>query len=823
MSGPRLALVLMLLLSVGPAPAAAPPLRCDRDGDPLPPGAVARIGTVRWRHPGIAALAFGPRGKTLVSVGSGELRVWDMASGRVLRRLRTGPDNTLSAALSRDGKVVAVADARRTILLFDMHTGRLLRRLQAPWGPIASLAFSPDGKFLAARPWLDSAVGLWGVATGKSFPGFGDPGGSTDRVLFPNLELARSHSLGFAPDGRHLAALTERGLVRVGDAFRGRVVWRDRGRSNSPFLAVSPNGRLLAWEGCNEICLADAATGKMVRRLRSLKGSLRPLAFSADGKMLAASEASWMISLWEVASGKCVRRLLVRFKDCSLGAFSADGSALAVADESRIRVWDLASGKERSVVGGSLGPLWSVAVSPDGRTLATSHDTEEELWLWESTGKPLRRLEASAAGPSRLAFAPRGGTLVDLPLMSTDIVVWDWGSGKRRAVLKVPGPDLAALTFAIDGNTLVHVRADGETTTWDLAAPRLLRRAPELEGDRLPDLALLAADARTLILCSEATVQVRDVWTSRRRPSFTSSRGRIECAALSPDGKTVALLTGADSSCCITLVEVATAQQRGRHTVAGNISQLAFTPDSRLLALAVGSTVRLLESASGKEEARLSGHQALVSSLAFTPDGTALVSASRDTTALVWDLRRFRPAGSARLSAQQLQSLWANLGAADARRAYRASAALAEAGAVDFLAARLRRTARDLERRQKRLAGLLADLDSDRYEVRERASRQLAAAGDLAEPILQRALTGKLSPEARQRARRLLAKRNGAAPSAETLRVLRAVEALERLGGPQAREALKQLARGRPDNPVTHEARAAEQRLARRWAVDRGP
>lgn len=167
-------------------------------------------------------------------------------------------------------------------------------------------------------------------------------------------------------------------------------------------------------------------------------------------------------------------------------------------------------------------------------------------------------------------------------------------------------------------------------------------------------------------------------------------------------------------------------------------------------------------------------------------------------------------------SAEELEGLWADLGS-DGARAYRAVRRLGAAGprAATFLEGRLKGAAAPDERRTARL---IADLDSDDFARREKASAALEALGARAEPALRQALEGNPSAELRRRARRLLQRLSAAAerpPSPELVR-LRGVEALEAKGTPEARKVLTGLAAGPASAPLTAEAKAALLRLAKR-------
>jgi hypothetical protein len=224
-----------------------------------------------------------------------------------------------------------------------------------------------------------------------------------------------------------------------------------------------------------------------------------------------------------------------------------------------------------------------------------------------------------------------------------------------------------------------------------------------------------------------------------------------------------------------------------------------------------GNAVRLWEVVTGQLRATLAGHAGEVSALAFAPDGRVLASGSVDTTILTWGLTAL----AARPTHRELAALWADL-AGDAAQSYQAIRALAASPeqAVSFLRERLKPVRPLTAADRKRIARWLADLDSDRFEVRQRAAAELEALGEPAAPALRKAL-GSPSPEVRRRAEALLAKVDGPSLTPERLRALRAVEALEHAGTPEARRLLEALSRGAAEAPLTREARLALERLAR--------
>jgi hypothetical protein len=238
---------------------------------------------------------------------------------------------------------------------------------------------------------------------------------------------------------------------------------------------------------------------------------------------------------------------------------------------------------------------------------------------------------------------------------------------------------------------------------------------------------------------------------------------------------------------------------------------LAISPDGRYLAVAKDTpAIHLWDVLAGREIARLSGHEGGVGSLLFSRDGKQLYSGGTDTTVLAWDLAPLtRTAGARinRLPAPALEALWADLASKDAVRAFTAIRGLCTCPeqAVALIGQRLRpATPAD----GKRLANLVADLDSNHFERRRQAESQLQGLGELAGPALRRALADDPPLGLQQRLHRLLAHVEKT-PCGEGLRELRAVEVLELIGSPAARQVLAALAGGAPGARLTRQARQA--------------
>jgi hypothetical protein len=258
----------------------------------------------------------------------------------------------------------------------------------------------------------------------------------------------------------------------------------------------------------------------------------------------------------------------------------------------------------------------------------------------------------------------------------------------------------------------------------------------------------------------------------------------------------------------------------GRRIQTDWVGQLAFSPDGRYLAAADLNGLRLWELATGEVVWRQKAHQRMrgsygdsfASCLAFAPDGRTLATGHLDSTILLWSAA---PPGGASTAAD-LPRLWGELAGPDAARAYATSWRLT--GAPDLALPFLRKHLRPVSPAPtETIRPLLADLESDDFRKRVAAAARLRELGDQARGALREALKAGPSPEKRRRLEGLLSALEGQL-SGEALRDVRAVAVLERVGTPEARKLLKELAGGIAEARLTREVKVSLGRLANRPA-----
>jgi WD40 repeat protein len=862
-------------------------------GNPLPKGAVGRLGTLHWRHADMVTfIAFLPDGKAVLTGALDDtLRLWDRATGKELRRF-TPPEpmptpgrksvgmaaRRYYAALSRDGRTLAIATRDSAVQLWDVATGKAMRRLDSPPSGIAGIVFAPDGKTLALRG-SDRTIHLVDANTGKELQQIQDDP-RQNRIVTSAQLLDHTGEMAFAPDGKTLASAEfafdpqqkkANSSIRISEVATGKEVRRigAERRITASALVYSPDGKIIAYSYLNTIRLHEADSGKELHAI-NLPLGISSIAFAPDSKSLAVKVADRTVRFLDTASGEEVGKLgevqpIVPVnavavtgapRDTRALAFAPDGWTMAIGDGNTVRFWDRRTGKELPD-SGHRGPVTTLHFAPDGKSLV-SHGDDGTVRSWDLVDGQQRGSFRAPAGTVCIAVAPDGKT-VACAGAEPMIHLVDAATGKTERQLKGHPQVTAALAFRPDGKLLVSASAaDNLIRLHDPATGSELRHMTLGPQDaKVSRAAILRGGLRLAFSGDGRTLIAQDLGRPTPRLGATGPHLRLWDAdtgkeirsiampptslsrsmAVSPDGRAIAVVK-LDGT--LSLREAASGGERMQlgqpEPVTGNapamrngitltaaalsrralVNPIAFSPDGTLLAgPGPEHSVRIWDVAAGKVIAHLRGHAAVVNAIAFSADGKRLATGSNDSTILLWDtamLKQQSPSSGPPPDATEIAQRWADLAASDAARAFASIRRLAAHPevAVPLLREHLKPA---VPADPKRLAKLVADLDSDDFTVRDNANRELAQLGELALAELQKVMANPPTLETRRRAEALVARLTGGTLTADQLRVVRAVEVLEATATPEARKLLQALAGGAPGVLSTREARAALGRL----------
>ncbi|QJW98579.1 WD40 repeat domain-containing protein [Frigoriglobus tundricola] len=727
----------------------APPLhetRVDRLGDPLPPGAVARLGSNRLHHgEEVERLAVSGDGRHVLSQGKSAWKLWEVETGKPLPGaggkyagkaiLAAGPAGRGVAVVAWTDTGWVLADALTGATLLNMpgvggHASgpavrpdgkavayvqsRVDERTRSWWhgvkiweagkteptdlaGPVnrvflTQLLYSPDSRRLAVQHGGDEGTQVWEPATGKLL------------LQVPNPENLVTQKYAFSPDGRRFYKdQRTKQKIRCWDL--------DTGTEQTPStfaegicygLAVSPDGKtvVISTSSPQVFWVLDAATGKPIRQVRTRGGSVTDAAWAPDGKRFLTAERDDVIVRDAATAAVAFDPQGHWFMPGGV-FWSPDGKQVTTWSNFpvlQVRRWDAATGQPVAVPPRSPAIPAEAADTGDG-TRATFADKAGVVRAWDAvTGRELARVETKDA-PVWHATLTRDRNLVAAG--RTAVHVWDVDRAKMLATLPHTFKEALTVRVTAGGRRLVALGRESTAVVWELPSGKLVRRL-ELGGRWLD----VSADGRFLLTDSHpgGRVELWDLDTGGRPRVLTTKGGDgadakpVMFARFAPDGRSVAVgFRGPE----VLVVETATGGRR-------------FTFDSGVETTGYGAE--------------------------FSPDGRCLATAAGRST-LVWDVSgegRGRPPASA-------EAAWADLKEPDAVKGF---------AAVRYLAARKDEAVRLLSERvpparrpdPEQVAAWVARLAADEFAEREAAERALAGVADAARRQLEAALAETVSP-----------------------------------------------------------------------------
>ncbi|MBI3824350.1 MAG: WD40 repeat domain-containing protein [Planctomycetes bacterium] len=652
----------------------------DSFGDPLPPGAAARLGTVRFRHGnGVSLIAFSADGKK-IAIGGGDavdnaIRMIETSTGKEIRTFELRPEERLwNIALSPDGNTLVIGAFSSSkpeggFVVWDTTTSKKLARIEKGKQPSDVVVFSPNGKVFVTQDYLrigntnnfDTRMHVWDASTGKLLHEFKDLEGKVSRPVFSpdGKRLAISISTHDKPGEPTTGFFYDTATWRLVQPMAARPLlkeWHACRRYDREFLAYSPDGKLLVGgDWFNHVDFMNAQTGELIERQRLFGGwdavPVRSLSFSHDGKMLAVVTENGIVKIWENnAKGKVL--------------YNLDGSHYAAV---------FAPAEPLLATGGG----WSERFgSIPGRNYPT-------LRFWNpSTGKEIFKGDSPAA-TVQLTHWLDGGKLLAVSPLENCYRLWDCSKSKELAKMPLGEKEkwVAWSSVSANGKLLAVSQYSGQGNDetiylFDLAAGKVIHRL-ESKMVRLP--VGFTADGRFLLAGVDSNLvtiwDTADGKIARRLdldkelgggPDLQRLKGRgyARLAAISGDGKKLALEasellvepSGEDPGGVLwptgyyrCVIDMTTGKKlwatiRDDSRQPSIVSAFRFSPDGKILAERVGQTISLRNSANGdllrtlKCEKEWWEWTKQADALAFTPDSKKLIAADLHNNIYVWDI-----------------------------------------------------------------------------------------------------------------------------------------------------------------------------------------
>jgi len=279
-----------------------------------------------------------------------------------------------SVRYSPDGRQIASGSGDNTVKIWDAATGNLLKKLTGHTQYVSSVRYSPDGKQIASGA---EAIKIWEAATGNLLHTL------TEHTYWVN-------SVDYSPDGKRIVSGSNDRTIKIWDAGTGNPLNTLRGHADKVLsVAYSPDGKqIVSGSDDHTINIWDAATGNLLHTLKGHTYPVNSVAYSPDGKHIVSGSGDRTIKIWDAGTGNPLMTLKGHTGTVWSVAYSPDGKQIVSGSNDRtIKIWDAATGDLFKPSMGHAGAVWSVTYSPDGKQIASgSHDGTIKIWQSAWTG-----------------------------------------------------------------------------------------------------------------------------------------------------------------------------------------------------------------------------------------------------------------------------------------------------------------------------------------------------------------------------------------------------------------------------------------------------
>lgn len=550
-----------------------------------------------------------------------------------------------SVAISSDGKWAASGGNDKSIRLWDLTTMQAAKVLNAHQGAVLALAFTPDSRWLASGS-SDKVVRLWDVETGELVRELPAQSGPVEAVAF-SPDGAKLVTAGGSFDAKKAEPVGCYG--QLWNLNTGRELIRLTGHRNIvTAVTFSPDGNsLLTGSADSSMRLWDAESGASGQVFLGHLGRVSSVAFSPGGSQAASAGNDKTVRLWSVPTGQNIRQLVGHEGPVRGLAYVDDRRLVSVSEDGTTRLWDLVAGTQLESFAGHEGSVNAVSVSRDGN-LAVTAGSDQTVRLWRL---PVFETDQSPETPAEILSEKRKFTspaqiVWDLSL-SLDrrtfaaacddhaVRIWKLDSGAPIRVLDKYTNSLCGVTWDTFSDEVIAASQNGRITVWKAADWTLLHSWLTDEGIRS-----LSVSPRTNMLYTcglDGRLRSMEIGKNKNANMLFNVGSALRTLAGSP-AKSLVVFAGEDKTVYVgdDSREFFIRRLRGHNAM---VNQVDVGPEGRFAASASDDgTVRLWDLAEGKEAYIWTLESERMRAVAFSPDGKRLAAGSESGTLYVWDI-----------------------------------------------------------------------------------------------------------------------------------------------------------------------------------------
>ena len=590
----------------------------------LPAGAVQRLGTAGPRlGAGVTDYRYLPDGR-VVMIKGGTIALYDLAGAGLTATHRVSKTALSSLTLRPDGRAMLLTDRLGTVWQWDLIANAQLSTWSTGQKSLASAVYSSDAQrvlTLGVRPFT---LKQWDLQTGQEMLSIDKAGGM--------VEFSRAL---FASDGK--TAWVCGGVEHVLEQYdmtTGQCVATLLNNYCGYTMELSPDGKRLLVGSRSLASEWDLATQKQLQRFTGHHGgAVNALAYCRDPDQILTGSRDGSIRLWDRRNAKILARWFIHQGTVQRIRVSPDGKWMLSQADGRLVETNLESGRPRTSSEGHIAAVASAVLLPDRQAASAADDGS--ICVWDlATGKAMLTWQASLLGVRGLA-AVCGGRQLAAGCGDGQVRLYETQTGKLLKELPVHSGSVQALISLPGGNRFASSADDGLILvhTLDADSPPL-----RLLGHRGGVLTLAVSPDGNRLLSGgrDCSVRLWDLRTGKLLVTCDDAHpGWVLAVCFSPDGRRG--YSGASDGRIVEWDLEAGKPQRD-FAQAGTCCDLQASSDGQLYcALSTGIVARW-DLASGKRTAQLKGHRAAARAIALMPDARELLSASSDSTLLLWDL-----------------------------------------------------------------------------------------------------------------------------------------------------------------------------------------